>query len=66
MPRRRDATWASWDPPKGGFRQNPPVPEFWLYRSDRNGFTWQRHVKGGDWITLSEAANLLEINPATA
>lgn len=66
MPRLREATWVSYKTPRGEYRSNPPEPETWLYRRDRNGFVWRRHVRGKDLVSLSEAAAYLKINPATA
>ena len=66
MPRRRDATWAEWGPPPGGYRRNPPEPETTIYRRDRNGFVWQRRVGLKDWVTISEASYILKVNPVTA
>lgn len=66
MPRLREATWVSYRTPKGEYRTNPPEPETWLYRRDRNGFVWHRHVRAKDLVSLSEAATYLRINPATA
>jgi hypothetical protein len=66
MPRLREATWVSYAAPEGEYWTNPPEPETWLHRRDRNGFVWSRHVRGKDWMTLSEAATYLQINPATA
>jgi hypothetical protein len=66
MPRRLDATWAEWGAPPGEFRQNPPKHETTIYRRDRNGFTWLRRVGPKDWVTISEAASILKVNPATA
>ena len=66
MPRRRDATWAEWGPPPGVYRTNPPEYEVTLQRRDRNGLVWFRRVTLKDWVTVSEAANILGVNPATA
>jgi hypothetical protein len=66
MPRRLDATWADWEPPPGGYRRNPPEHEATIYRRDRNGFVWYRRVRPKDWVTISEAASILKVNPATA
>ncbi len=66
MPRRLDATWAEWEPPEGFYRRNPPEPVATIYRRDRNGFKWFRIVRINDWVTLSEAASILKVNPATA
>lgn len=66
MPRRLDSTWAEWGAPEGGYLKNPPEPEATLYRRDRNGFVWERRVGLKDWVTVSEAANILRVNPVTA
>ena len=67
MPRRRDSTWAEWGPPPGEYSQNPPKKDLvTLCRRDRNGFVWFRRVMIDDWVTISEAANILMVDPATA
>jgi hypothetical protein len=66
MPRRLDATWARWGSPSEEYSKNPPEQEVTLYRRDRNGFVWQRRVTGNDWVTISEAASILKVNPVTA
>ena len=67
MPRRPESSWAEWGPPPGEYRQNPPqTDQVTLYRRDRNGFVWLRRVMLDDWVTISEAANILKVDPATA
>lgn len=66
MPRRLDSTWAEWEPPAGEYRRNPPEYEVTVFRRDRNGIVWHRRVGLKDWVTISEAASILQVNPVTA
>ena len=66
MPRRRELTRYEWKLPDGHYYRNPPEPQATIYRTDRNGFVWMRLVDSKDWVTVSDVAGFLGVNPATA